>query len=70
MTQVDTITTSVRQRLVPVVVAVLIISPASLSGQAPTGPLDAVVAEALRNNLGLEQEDVAVDRGRSIWVTS
>ncbi len=38
------------------------IAPSALQAQEAADPLEAVVREALRNNLGLAQEDLAVDR--------
>src|SRR5215210_7312523 len=39
--------------------------PATLSSQTTADPLGAVVAEALQNNLGLAQEDLAAERAEA-----
>jgi len=45
----------------------LVLGPTPLAAQAPGGPdpLGAIVAEALENNLGLAQEDLAVERAEA-----
>src|SRR3990170_4958819 len=50
--------------IVMAVAAAGLVLPATLRAQA-SDPLAAVVAEALRNNLGLAQEDLAVERAEA-----
>jgi outer membrane protein TolC len=53
--------------LLPVALAVLAGTtlPPRLAGQTATDPLGDVVSEALRNNLGLAQENLAVERAEA-----
>ncbi|MGH7579402.1 MAG: TolC family protein, partial [Gemmatimonadales bacterium] len=56
--------TSLSRFGIPIAAVAILATPAPALGQAPD-PLAAIVAEALRNNLGLAQESLAVERAEA-----